>query len=258
MSERNRRGPVETYLDELVRAMTGRPPRELRVVLAEAEAHLYDDVDAAIAHGVPREQAERDAVARFGPAIDLALAERRRARPTLREILAQLVRAAVLLAGVGAVAVGISGLVAAVIRLVGGNQALVGVARDRVLSGSDCARWLAVYPHAGNCHAAAVADWADETVYYRLAAGVLGVLLLAGYRVLRRRARPPLPALRTLRDAVGAAAFGLAAAYTLVTGINAAQVGGGVGQWFSAAPVATVGAAVFGVLLLRDLRQDAG
>jgi hypothetical protein len=248
---------VEDYLDQLVRALAGRPPRELRAVLAEAEAHLYDEVEAATSRGVPREQAERDAVARFGPAADLAVAERRRGQLTMRELLGQLTRAGVLLAGVGAAAVGMSGLIAAVIRLLGGDGALVGVARGRVLSGPDCARWLAAYPHAADCHAAAVADWADETVYYRLAAGVVGALVLLGYRVLRR-ARPPMPALLTVRHAVGASAFGLAAAYTLVTGVDARRAGGGAGQWFSAAPVAAVAAVIFGVLLLRDLRRQVG
>lgn len=246
---------VEAYLDELVQALAGRPPRELRAVLAEAEAHLYDDIEAATARGVPREQAERDAIARFGPAVDLAAAERRRARLTVRESLGQLTRAAVLLAGVGAVVVGVSGLAAAVVRMFGGDRALVDVGPGRTLNPSDCARWLAAYPHAGDCHAAAVADWADETVYYRLAAGILGVLLLIAYRWLRRGYQPPR-ALSTVRDAVGLTAFGLAAVYTSAAAVDAASGGSGVGQWLSATPVAAGVAGVFGVLLIRDLRHE--
>lgn len=33
---------IEQYLDDLLRALAGRPPRELRALLAEAEAHLIE------------------------------------------------------------------------------------------------------------------------------------------------------------------------------------------------------------------------
>jgi hypothetical protein len=255
MSAADRGEPVEAYLDDLVRAMAGRRPRDLRAVLAEAEAHLYDDVEAAVARGVPREQAELEAVARFGPAADIAAAERARRVPTTWATVAQLVRSAVLLGGLGAVAVGVSGLIAEAVRLVGGSRALVGIAAGRQLAGSDCARWLAAYPDAGNCRAAAIADWADETVFYRLALGVAGLLLLGAYRWLRRGDRPSRP-LKTARDAVGLTAFGLAAAYTSAAAVDAAGTGSGVGQWLSALPVAAGLAGVFGVLLLRDLGHE--
>jgi hypothetical protein len=256
MSGADRGGPVEAYLDELVRAFAGRPPRSLRAVLAEAEAHLYDDVEAAVACGVPRERAEREAVARFGPAVDIAAAERERRLPTSWATLRQLLRSAVLLAGVGGVAVGASGLIAEIVRLAGGSRALVGVAHGRVLGGSDCARWLAAYPNAGTCRAAAVVDWADETVFYRLAVGVVGLLLLVAYRWLRHGSQPS-QALSTVRDAVGLTAFALAAVYTSAAAVNAADTGSGTGQWLSAAPVAAGLAGVFAVLLVRDLRHEA-
>jgi hypothetical protein len=254
MSAPDDRSPIEDYLDELVAALAGRPPRELRYLVAEAEAHLRDDADAAVARGVPRLRAESDAVARFGPASPLAEAERARSRPSARAVLADLMRSAVLLAGIGAVAVGISGVLAAAIRLVGGSRALVDVAPGRVLNASDCARWLAANPGAADCRSAAVADWADETVFYRLAVGVLGILVLLAYRRLRRGHRP-LSSIAVVRDAVGHTAFALGAVVTLGLGIDNLVNGGGAGQWLSAAPVALAGAAVFAVLLLRDLRR---
>jgi len=244
--------PIETYLDELVRAFAGRAPRELRGMLAEAEAHLHDDADAAIARGVPRERAEAEAVARFGPARDLAAADRRRL--PVRHVLDQLVRHAVLMFGVGAVAVGLSGAVAAVIRAIGGSRALIDVAPGQVLSAGDCARWLSGDPAAHSCAAAAVGDWANEVVYYRIALGILGLLALAGYRWLRRGLRSS-PMLMVVRDTVGVAAFAGAAAVTFGLGIDAVVVGGGAGQWFSATPIALVLAVAFAVLLLRDLRR---
>jgi hypothetical protein len=229
------------------------PPRELRTLLAEAEAHLYDHADAAVARGMPRAQAELEAVARFGPAADLAAAERALDRGRFVSLLRQLVSSAVLLGGVGAVAVGVSGLVAALVRVVGGSRALVDVQPGQRLAPADCARWLSLNPLAGSCRAAAVDDWANETVAYRLAVGVLGVLVLAlGYWLRRGRATSRL--VTTIRDAAGLVAFALGAAATLLLGIDSTARGAGAGQWFTGALVAVPAAAVFAVLLLRDLR----
>ena len=248
--------PLEAYLDSLVAALADRAPRELRGMLAEAEAHLHDDVDAATARGVPRHQAELDAVARFGPVADIAAAERTRSRPSLRFVFGELARTAVLLAGVGAVAVGISGVVAAIIRGIGGARALVDVAPGQQLTPADCARWIALRP-AASCHAAAVADWADETVYYRIAFGVLGVIALLVHRRLRRGGEAqPSRLVATVRDTVGLTAFSLAAAATLALGLRASERGGGAGQWLSATPVALACALAFAVLLTRDLRTE--
>jgi hypothetical protein len=246
--------PVEDYLDELVTAMAGRSPRELRSMLAEAEAHLRDDVESAVGRGVPRHQAEAQAVARFGPVQPIADAELDRGRPPLHLLVRQLVRSAVLLAGVGSVAVGASGLVAGAIRLFGGARALVAVAPGQTLTASDCARWLHIHPDAGSCHAAAITDWADETVAYRVALGVMGLLILVGYRWLRKASAPML-LVRAVSDTVAVTAFGAAAVWTLARGVDAAVVGGGSGQWFSATPVALVAAAMFARRLLNDLRR---
>ena len=250
----NADSPVEQYLDELVRALAGRPPRELRAFLAEAEAHLHDEVDAALARGVPRAQAEREAVARFGPAGELAAAERALDRGRFTALLRQLVTSAVLLGGIGAIAVGVSGLMAAVVRAIGGERALVDVKPGQSLAPADCTRWLALNPTAGSCRAAAVADWANETVYYRLALGVLGLLVVA-VGLWMRRGRPASRLAATIRDTVGFAAFALGGIGTLLVGIESAVRGTGAGQWFTGSAVAVPAAGLFAVLLLRDLRS---
>jgi hypothetical protein len=246
-------GAIERYLDELIRALAGRPPRELRALLAEAEAHLHDDADAAVARGMAGDQAEREAVARFGSAADVAAAERALDGGRFAALVRQLFVNAVLLGGIGAVAVGVSGLAAALVRVIGGSRALVDVQPGQTLAAADCTRWLALNPTAGSCRAAAISDWANETVYYRLALGVLGVVVLAvGYRLRRGRSTSRIAA--TVRDAVGLAAFALGAAGTLLLGIDGAVRGTGAGQWLSGAAVAVPAAGVFAVLLLRDLR----
>jgi hypothetical protein len=170
----------------------------------------------------------------------------------LRALLGELVRSAVLLGGIGAVSVGVSGLIAWVIRAVAGSRAVVDVTPGQVLSALDCARWTNVRPGV-DCSTAAVANWADETVYYRLAVGLLGLLALVAYLWLRR-GRPVSQQIATVRDTIGATAFGVAAVVTLGLGVDSAVVGGGAGQWLSATVVALAAAVGFAVLLLRELR----
>ena len=180
----------------------------------------------------------------------------------------------------------IGGLVAAVVRAVGGSHALVDVQPGETLAPADCTRWLALNPTAGSCRSAAVADWANETVYYRLALGVVGLLVLAVGHWLRR-GRPTSRLAATIRDTVGFAAFALGAVGTLLLGIDSAVRGTGAGQWFTGAAVASKinlaafclviavatcqwlfggqwftglvvaapAAGVFALLLLRDLRS---
>ena len=248
--------PIEAYLDELLVASSHADPRQLRHLLAEAEAHLRDDSEAAIAAGMSPFEAEAQAVARFGSATELARADRSRQATPLPVIARQTLLTGLLLGGVGAVAVGVSGLLAEILRLIGGARFLVGV--PSVLPASDCARWLKLTPGARSCASAAVADWANETVAYRIALGVLGVLALLTFRLLvRRRGRRTLaPA---ISDTIAVTLFAAAGVCTLGLGVDAVLVssGRGAGQWLSAAPVALAGAAFYGTRLVRRLGQSA-
>jgi hypothetical protein len=254
--------PIEQYLDELVSALSTRRPRQLRQLLAETEAHLRDDAHAAMAGGVPAQDAEALAVSRFGPARDIAAADDARLATPLPVVARHVATSALGLGGLAGLAVGVSGVLAALIRAVAGTRALVDVAPSRVLSASDCARWLAAYPGAGSCRNAAVSDWAAETVAYRLAAGLLGVLCLLVYLGLRRRAFGAgqwtgLPVAVT--NAIAVTAFGAAGVWTLCLGVDAIarSAGHGSGQWLSASPVALAAAVVFGLRLLGNLRSGA-
>jgi hypothetical protein len=173
-------------------------------------------------------------------------------------VIRQIAVSALLLGGIGAVAVGLSGILAAAIGAVAGTRTLVDVAPGQALSASDCARWLAGDP-VGSCRDAAVADWAAETVVYRIAAGVLGVVCLLVYVGLRRRGMRngrwvALPTAVT--DTIAVTLFAAAGLGTLGLGVEAiaGSSGHGSGQWLSAAPVALAATAVFGLRLLRDLR----
>ena len=261
MSEAGANGPIESYLDELVSQVGTSRPRELRALLAETEAHLRDAADDAMARGLDRPAAELDAVARFGPATDLAAAERATWVTPLPVLARQVIASGLLLGGIGAVAVGISGLISWLIWAIGGQQALVSNPSATDLSAGNCARGLGVVPGAGSCRAAAMHDWADEIVFGRIGFGLLGLLAIGACLLLRRHwqrrsARPSaLPAL--VSDTIGTAAFGAAWLVTLGLGVDATVVsrGDGSGQWLSAAIVAMAGTAVFGARLVRDLRH---
>lgn len=252
--------PIERYLDGLLSAGRDGDPRQVRHLLAEAEAHLRDAAAVAQASGLSPVAAESEAVARFGPAADLHQEDRDRSQPSYRHLMVQAWFSLVLLGGVGAVAVGVSGAIAAILRAVGGDRLVAFVSSGQVLSASDCARWLGFQPHASSCRAAAMSDWAAEAVYYRLGIGVIGLCALAMLAWVRRHGRakgvvtilPPLAV-----DTIAFTAFLLSGLWTLGLGIDAAVVAGGAGsgQWFSAAPVALAAAVVFGWRLLIDLRN---
>ncbi len=250
-------GPVDDYLDQLFVQLRSHAPRDARSMLSETEDHLRDAAHEARLRGLSDADAEAEAVRRFGDARLLAVADRRRGRVWVAR--ATLVSAWSLGAW-GAVAVGSSGLLAGVLRLAGGTAGFLAGPWPRGGAGAAaCARWLSLSPHATSCAEAAIADWANEVVAYRVAFGLLGVLALAALAVARRSLVhgprwSPLPSLVT--DTIGTAMFGASGAVLAGLGIDALAVssGSGVGQWLSAAVVALAAAGVFGLRLLRGLR----
>lgn len=255
--------PIELYLDELVAGMSTRRPRQLRDLLAEAEAHLRDDAEQGVAAGLSSHAAELAAVARFGSVRDLVSAEQQRVTTPPAMLARQFALTTVLLGSIGALAVGISGLLAGLVELLAGSRVLAGPSPGQALPATACARWLSLDPTAGTCRAAATADWVTEVIGYRLVVGVLGGLTLASYLLVRRRWLRPyrwrlLP--EAVMDTIALTCFGVAGVWTLGMGVDSVVVaaGDGSGQWFTAAPVALVAAAAFGFRLLRVLGTSPG
>jgi hypothetical protein len=217
--------PIEDYLDELVRR-TRSDPRTLRRLLDETNDHLAAAAAELEAAGKPRVDAEREAVRRFGPAADLARESWRR---SLASLVVETVRAAILLGACGLVAVGLSGVLAAVFNVLFG-QRFVGATTIWGTGGST------------------VNETAQDAVMLRVLAGLVGLLVLVGYAALRRYAKPAVVLPRGLVDALGAAAF--AAAAVALTGASVDQAvagaaGHGVGFFLSGALASLVGAIVF-------------
>jgi MYXO-CTERM domain-containing protein len=224
--------PIDDYLDELLRR-TRADARTTRRLLDEAADHLHATAADLHAGGMPRQDAELEAVRRFGPVAPIAAAE---LRQSVVGLAVETLRAALFLAGCGLVAVGVSGLVALAMNVWAGRSLVGG---------------QTVFPG----HGASVAETADDAVVLRVIAGLVGLFLLLGYVAWQRRAGVArfLPA--GMVDALGAAAFaaatfGLAIACT----DQAAQTGAaGVGFPLSGALVALPAAGYFCVRAARAL-----
>ncbi|MDQ6910990.1 MAG: hypothetical protein M3Z84_09465 [Actinomycetota bacterium] len=249
-------GPIERYLDDLFVELRRTSPRDARSLLSETESHLRDAADEAMCKGMSATDAENYAIGRFGGARNVAAADRNRGRG---DLVRSIIVSAWALGALGAIAVGVSGLIAGLMRLAGASNEFVAGSRSTAnLSPSDCARWLSGYPHALSCGQAALEDWAWETVGYRIAFGAFGLLALGSFLFVRRRwsrvrGWAPLPS--TVVDTIATTLFVAGSMWLAGLGIDALIVnsGRGAGQWLSAAPVALAIGLVFGFRLVRDL-----
>ena len=247
--------PIDAYLDELFLRLPRRPAR-MRHVLGEVEGHLRDSAARASAEGYEDHEAERQAVLRFGDVEQFAASIV--PRPGLRRIAADLLRAAWALTGVALVAVGISGVVVAVMNSLAGPS-FVGGSEASAVGATNCSHLMQVQATAGTCARAAVLETAHDAVVLRLLAGLLGVVLLLTFALTRRRRpEPALPA--SFAPTVAVCCFGGAAAALLAAAAGHVHVGdqpAGPGFFLSGGAVAAVLAVGFAAVLLQRLRRPA-
>jgi hypothetical protein len=225
--------PIEDYLDELLRR-THADPRTTRRLLDEAGDHLLATAAELQTAGMPRVEAEREAVRRLGPASELL---RGRWRHSFAALITETLRAAIVLGACGLVAVGLSGGVVAIMNAVAGPS-FVGGATVLDTGGST------------------VAETAHDAVVLRALAGVVGLLILGGCALLRRHARPTLILPGGLVDALGAAAFAAASVVLISASVDQAVtgVGGhGVGFFLSGAVVSLAATVLFCARATRTL-----
>ncbi len=247
---------IERYLDDLFVELRGTSPRDARALLNETESHLYDAAEEAERAGMGPTEASLEAVRRFGSANQLARRDRKRAGT---DLIRGLIVSGWVLGALGALAIGISGLLAGLMRVAGAtNEFLAGDNATANLAPSDCARWLRSYPDAHSCVRAALDDWASETVGYRVVFGMLGLIAIGLFLLARSRwspARRWLGLPPAVANTIATTLFGISGVWLAGLGIDALIVssGHGAGQWLSAAPVALAGAVVFGFRLLRGL-----
>ncbi len=255
--------PIEDFLDDLLGALSGHPPRETRHLLIEAEAHLRDAVAEAIASGMTLEDAERDAVRRFGSPAQLARREASRRVVPLGGLVRACVGSGLLLGGLGGLAMGLSAIITTALGAIWGSNFIVHLTHQTHLASADCARWLASNPTTHSCYHAALADWAGETVANRGVLGILGAIAIGTILWLRRRwslRHLPTGLPRGMVNAIGLTIFGAAGLWLTGSGIDSVLVSAsstGAGQDLGTAPAMLIVAAVFAFRLLQDHRVTA-
>lgn len=238
VNEQMNAAPIEDYLDDLLRR-THADARTTRRLLEEAGDHLYAAAAAHEATGMSRLQAETEAVRRFGPAREIT---HRAWQRSFTAMVLELARAAILLGGCALVAIGLSGGLAAVMNALAGNS-FVGA--------------VTVLGSGGH----SITETAQDAVSLRVLAGLVGLVVLGGYALARRRTRPAAVLPEGLTDAIGAAGF--AAATVVLTGAcvdqaETAVAGHGVGFFLSGAIISLAGAVVFSTRATRALIPDRG
>ena len=254
--------PVGAYLDRLLGHLRG-SAADVRRILAETEEHLRDAVSEGMAAGLGQDEAQRQAIARFGDPHVLARQFSGQLSPVPQSVvLAELARTVVLLGAVALVAIGVSGALAEVFGRVFGPGFVAGDLPGTTYTPQRCAYFLEYFPQARTCgQAAALHHW-GEVVEYRVAAGVLGLLVLVATIPWRRRRDSGY--LGVLPDGVpatvAASLYAVAAAILLLQSLDADLVAGGAGngQWLSGGLVALVMAVGYGSVLYRTVVLRAG
>jgi hypothetical protein len=286
--------PVSDFLDELLAELRV-SPRRARRILQETEDHLRRATDDHVQAGMEPEEAARAAVARFGAPRSVAAGFPAEPRPFVpsRAIRMELAWQMALLGSIGLIAIGLSGLLAAGMGMAFGKQFIAGDPPGVTYTFERCNEYLeltglatVVYqvteggaaaetfegaPIAddsrrrlmgGNaplspCAKAAIEHHYDETVEYRLDAGVLGLAGLAATWLVRRRMRANVPRLRALIPIAGTSLFGVAALGLVGLGVMQAMVSldSGAGAMLSAGTVSAAFFVVFGARLLQSLAE---
>ncbi len=249
--------PIEDYLDELLLRLHV-PPRDARRLLAETEAHLREGAEVAERRGLTRDDAEREAVRRFGPAGDVARAAVAARRLSPLSVIGNLVWAGFAVGGAVLAAIGVSGALAGLANATLG-QRFVG-ALPQTYPAATCHYYLAAHPTATTCAQAAMLENSQDAVVLRLLAGALGALVIVAALLVHRRL-PGDRATAILRDGIAAAlaavGFTVGAAALLAVAVNLAvhHGSGGVGFYLTGA-LASAGAAVAaGAVAYRELRH---
>lgn len=249
--------PVEEYLD-LLYARLRTSPSQARRVLAEAEDHLREAVTAGLAAGMTEREAQEAAISSFGSVRAVVRAHDTRRRVPALAVAADLVMSAWLLAWVGLVAIGASGLAAKVMNATLGPRFVGAAPGGTTFPGAACRYWLANIPSAHGCAQAAMLETSADAVTLRLLGGLAGIVLLLGYYLVRRR-WPGAVLPDGFVPTVAVSLFGLAGLGLAWLAANHGVVGvaAGPGFYLSGAITSLAAAAAFVPSLRRTLLRHA-
>jgi hypothetical protein len=176
------------------------------------------------------------------------------------QVLEELAKALMRLLAIGLLAIGVSSIPAALMGAIWGASFVAGDPPGVTYTQERCRDLFEYAPGAASCEQAAAEHHFAETVAYRTAAGVAGLVAAGGaWWWLRRKPSHPSSLPVAFEATVGATAFGFAGVVLVALAFNALLVPGeaaGVGAPLSAAIVSLAMATWFGVRLLRSLRPS--
>lgn len=255
--------PIRRYLSQL---RAGLPARDTERILAEAEDHLRETATAGLAVGLTEAQAQEAAISSFGSVRAVVRAHSIRPGNLVRgrtrmQVLGDLILSAWKLGGIGLTAIGVSGLVVALMNVTLGRSFVGQVQPGVTFSRASCVYWMAAWTHAHTCAQAAMLEASSDAVILRGAAGVLGLAVLATYvawrTVMGSRGTGPGVLLAGYFPVLAAGVFGAGA-----LGLGLAQLVGfnvsyGPGFYLSGAIVAAVVAVGYGSRARPALRHLA-
>lgn len=256
--------PVDEYLRQL---RAGLRTRDADLIIAEAEDHLRETVAAGLAAGLTEREAQEAAISAFGSVRAVVRAHAVRPGNLIRgraprAILVDLFLSAWKLGGIGLAAIGVSGVLVALMNATLG-RAFTGQAPPGVtFAKADCAYWMAAWTGTHNCAQAAMLEASSDAVVLRLVAGLAGVAVLEGYflarYVMRRRGHEPGASLAGYFPLLTACVFGAAALGLTLAQLTGFTVTAGPGVYLSGALVSAVVAICYGVRSRAAARHLAG
>ena len=246
---------IGEYLNEL-RASLRLAPEEARHVVAEAEDHLRETTAAGLAAGMTEREAQQAAISAFGSVT--AVVRAHESRPgnlskgrTPAAICGDLFLAAWKLGGIGLTAIGVSGLVVALMNLTLGRAFTGQAPAGMAFPTAGCAYWMTLWPGAHTCAAAHMLEASSDNVVLRIAGGIAGVALLETYGIVRylqrRRGRGPAMVLAGYFPALATCVFGAGAVWLALAQLTGFTVKAGPGSYLSGAIVAAAVAIGYGV-----------
>ena len=150
-----------------------------------------------------------------------------------------------MIAWVGLLAIGASGVIAAAMNATLGPEFVAGDLPGNTYTSDRCADLMEYAPTAATCEEAAAIHHADEVVTSRIAAGILGLILFGVWLLVRRRAtNEALPPGAV--SSAGAAMFGVVGLALAGLALNYLALGGtGAGAPVSGAIVSLIVALYF-------------